>query len=635
MAEELYLEVKTNIGQATKDTKEYKKSLEQVNEEINLQTKFIIAQEKELIKLKAKQDAIPKGGWVAGMDKLNDKIRETTAEINDEKNGLKSLKQEQKEATQEVKKHKDAQKENSKESKESIADLKFMGVSLNGVKKGFAKVMPTAKAMFGTIKAGMISTGIGALVIGVMALIQSFKSSEEGQEKFQRIMAAIGAVTSQVLDLFSDLGETIIDAVTSPMKALESLGNGIVKFFKDPIGATRDIVVKATVAVKTMIEETSKEVDVLIEVTKARQKAHHIDRELKVERAKANREISELRLQSEDREKNSATERIELLRKAQAIEEGITAKEIKSKQILIDAQALEMAQGLATIEDKDKLAQLQAELIDLDTKKLRSQRLLQTQITTAVNEEKAIKEQNKIDKEGELQEKIDTAKTEADILLALQQGNSLALIEDLQERALAELKIQEDKEIASAELLENAEAVKEAIRIKYARLKGDVVKKSGKDEAKWSEMSSKEQLGIASSTAGSMAKILGEESAAGKAFAITQATIDTFQGANAAYSSMAKIPYVGPVLGGIAAAAAIASGIANVKAIASAGGGGGGGGGGATPSVPSGQPAPQMMSGAFDISGGVAPEATKAYVVTDEMSNSQNQLANIRRRATI
>ena len=42
-----------------------------------------------------------------------------------------------------------------------------------------------------------------------------------------------------------------------------------------------------------------------------------------------------------------------------------------------------------------------------------------------------------------------------------------------------------------------------------------------------------------------------------------------------------------------------------------------------------------MMSGAFELSGGVAPEAMKAYVVTDEMTNSQNQLANIRRRATI
>ena len=42
-----------------------------------------------------------------------------------------------------------------------------------------------------------------------------------------------------------------------------------------------------------------------------------------------------------------------------------------------------------------------------------------------------------------------------------------------------------------------------------------------------------------------------------------------------------------------------------------------------------------MMSGAFDLTGGQAPEAVRAYVVTDEMTNSQNQLANIRRRATI
>ena len=62
----------------------------------------------------------------------------------------------------------------------------------------------------------------------------------------------------------------------------------------------------------------------------------------------------------------------------------------------------------------------------------------------------------------------------------------------------------------------------------------------------------------------------------------------------------------------------------------------GGGGGGATATAPrGGSPAPQMMSGAFELSGGTEPEAFKAYVVTDEMTNSQNQLANIRRRATI
>ena len=61
------------------------------------------------------------------------------------------------------------------------------------------------------------------------------------------------------------------------------------------------------------------------------------------------------------------------------------------------------------------------------------------------------------------------------------------------------------------------------------------------------------------------------------------------------------------------------------------GGGGGGGGGGSAPATP----APQMMSGAFELSGGIKPEPVKAFVVTDEMTNSQDQLANIRRRATI
>ena len=52
-----------------------------------------------------------------------------------------------------------------------------------------------------------------------------------------------------------------------------------------------------------------------------------------------------------------------------------------------------------------------------------------------------------------------------------------------------------------------------------------------------------------------------------KAFAITQAVSDTWKGANEAYAAMASIPYVGPALGIAAAAAAVASGLANVRAI--------------------------------------------------------------------
>jgi hypothetical protein len=77
------------------------------------------------------------------------------------------------------------------------------------------------------------------------------------------------------------------------------------------------------------------------------------------------------------------------------------------------------------------------------------------------------------------------------------------------------------------------------------------------------------KLELTSNTLGSLATILGKESAAGKAAAIAQTTIDTYQAATAAYKAMAGIPVVGPALGAVAAGAAVVSGIANVKKITS------------------------------------------------------------------
>lgn len=65
-----------------------------------------------------------------------------------------------------------------------------------------------------------------------------------------------------------------------------------------------------------------------------------------------------------------------------------------------------------------------------------------------------------------------------------------------------------------------------------------------------------------------VSKAFGEKGAkAAKAFAIVSATIETYKGAVAAYSSTAAIPVVGPFLAPVAAAAAIAAGLAQVAAI--------------------------------------------------------------------
>lgn len=54
-----------------------------------------------------------------------------------------------------------------------------------------------------------------------------------------------------------------------------------------------------------------------------------------------------------------------------------------------------------------------------------------------------------------------------------------------------------------------------------------------------------------------------------QAAAIAETTINTYKSATAAYSALAGIPYIGPVLGGVAAGAAVAAGFVNIAKIRS------------------------------------------------------------------
>jgi hypothetical protein len=133
-----------------------------------------------------------------------------------------------------------------------------------------------------------------------------------------------------------------------------------------------------------------------------------------------------------------------------------------------------------------------------------------------------------------------------------------------------------------------------------------------------------------------IADAAGEGTALAKAAAIAQATISGVQGVQAAFTAAnANVALTATTVGAYPITMAALAGVfaaANIAKIASG-----------SPASPSDAPpppstttpAPQMMSGAFQLGGGVKPEPIKTFVVTDELSNSQSQLANIRRRATI
>lgn len=133
------------------------------------------------------------------------------------------------------------------------------------------------------------------------------------------------------------------------------------------------------------------------------------------------------------------------------------------------------------------------------------------------------------------------------------------------------------------------------------------------------------QLEAYSALAGALSSLAGEN----KALAVAQAIIDTYAAANGALAAGKGTP-----LAMLQAAAIIVQGLANVKKIMAVDVGTGGGG--SVPSPGTETPAPEFVGGAFTLDNSRArQEPVQAFVVTDDMTNSQDKLALIRRRATI
>jgi len=90
-----------------------------------------------------------------------------------------------------------------------------------GLKNGLKGVITSFKSL----RVAIIATGIGALLIAVVALGQAFTRSEEGQNKFAKILGVIGSVVENLLDLLADLGENIISVFENPKQALKDFAN--------------------------------------------------------------------------------------------------------------------------------------------------------------------------------------------------------------------------------------------------------------------------------------------------------------------------------------------------------------------------------------------------------------------------
>lgn len=517
--------------------------------------------------------------------------------------------------------------------------------------KDFTSGIKSATLGFKGLKAAFIASGIGAFVVLLGSLTAAFTQSEEGQEKLQRGLAALGAVVKNTMDLLSDLGNTIISA-------FKVVGNVVTGRFDKLSESTAELAVnvgKTGNAIKNFVKDTVSEVKAIDQVTKARQKARRIERDLQVERAKANRDINELRLKAEDRERFSASERIKMLREAQAIEEEITNKEIEATRLLVEAQKDEMALGKNTIEDKEKLAELEAKLINLDTKRLRSQRLLQTQITTATNQEKAEKQKeiDEFNKEYVFLPGVGFVTRESVEQMRKNGEEVDKILEDFEkrkedERAETEaqkLELEKQRKLAELDEFNATEAQKAEIRLYYNDLIKSAEDKDAQDAVKREEILQKQKIAIISQTFGTLANILGKNSQAGKAFAVAQALTNTYLGVTEVLDNETTLPEPFATIQKVTSIAGVlATGFQAVKSIKSVDPKGGGaattitaaGVGQATSQAPSFNVVGAGVTNQLaDVIAGQAGQPTRAYVVSNDVSTAQELDRNIIQGASI
>lgn len=142
----------------------------------------------------------------------------------------------------------------------------------------------------------------------------------------------------------------------------------------------------------------------------------------------------------------------------------------------------------------------------------------------------------------------------------------------------------------------------------------------------------------------SIGHLIGRETAAGKAASVAATLISTYTSATKAYESQLSIPTPdAPIRAALAAGVAVASGLANVKAILAVktpSRGGGGGGGGQRTSAPKAQTPQFNVVGQSDtnqLAGAISGQETpivKAVVVASDVTTQQSADRNIVDTAT-
>ena len=568
----------------------------------------------------------------------------------------------------------------NKEVQETSKSTQAMSGTLDKATGGAVSKFGAFKGAIGSVTTGfkslrvaIIGTGIGALLIAVTALGQAFTRSEEGQNKFAKILGVIGSVTGNLLDLLADLGENIISVFENPKQAVKdlanlikenivnrfegllelipNLGRAVEQLFKGNFKEAGKIAVNSVAKVSLGVDNITDSVDSAIESVKEfgkeikadaeaaakiadqRANAEKKARDLIVSRAQAEQDIARLREKAVQKDKFTAEERIKFLEEAGKISQDLATKETEVAKLRLEAKLTENALTKSNKDDLNEAAQLEASVIQLETQRLNLQKRLSTELLTARNEAKkaAEEEPEVIDKKllkiQEIQEAYRQKQKDKDA-----------------ETELEKINLEEERKLAELDRLDSSELQKQEVIDYYNGLRVDNKKATDKAETDLDNAKKEAFLGNLGAVSGALnglSALAGENAEAQKGIGIAQAVIDTYVGATKALAQ-------GGIAGPVAAAGVIASGLASVITIVKTKipkPKGASGGGGTSASIPSAGSAPAPPSfnivGASDTNqladavAGQEKQPVQAFVVANDVTTAQSLQNNIVEGSTI
>ena len=378
----------------------------------------------------------------------------------------------------------------------------------------------------GVLRVALISTGIGAIAVAVGTLAAAFLSTQRGVDALNSVLIPLQTTIQRVWGVLQNVASFLVDGEwNQAIRAILGLRTEMREAWRDGQSLNEMKIALRESTIAWITEEAR-----LNQVV-----------------AEGREQIREESIALEERER-ILNDVLNTINKRAEAESALIQQEI-------DIHKIRMAQNDDDAESREELARLEARLINIQT--------------SAANERRRIaRDRQRLHRERIQQEEremeVDLRKTDIERTLALMRAESL---EEQKNAQIAFAKAERDRRIIeAAQRIEDTELwfaelelIREEHEEKVTGIHQEYADKRLEIESAEIEARQKLQLQVAEFM-GAVSRLFGEQTAAGKALAIVQATIDTYVGANKALAQ-------GGLFGIAGAATVIATGLANVRQI--------------------------------------------------------------------